>query len=188
MAGVTLTEEQYATMKRAVDFLQEAATKPETRRQFEKMAKVIRPEIETTEEIAAAAAAPYVEELKGVKGQLEDFLKAQTERETAAREEAANRQLDDAFGRLKADGYTEEGLEKIKGLMVTRSIADPEAAAALFDRMNPKPSDIPGAWEPDHWDIRANAVENDVEGLFKDPDKWADRQVYSILNEMRGAK
>lgn len=188
MAGVTLTDEQYATMKRAVDFLQEAATKPETRRGFEKIAKTLRPEIETTEDIAASYAAPHIEELNATRAKLDEFLAAQTKREQDAADAAADRRLNEAFERQRAAGYTEEGIGKIKQLMIDRGIADPEAAAALFDRQNPKPSDIPGAWEPDHWNIRTDAVENDVEGLFRDPDKWADKATYSILAEMRGAK
>jgi hypothetical protein len=187
--AVELTDQQYEAFQKAMGFLTEVSTNPATRRDFERVAKKIRPEIETTDDIAAEAAKPYIDKLDATNEKIDAFLTAQQEREERAAQEASDRLRDDAFGRLKAEGYTEDGLEKIKGIMVSRSIADPEAAAALFDRMNPKPMEaVGGSWEPDHWDIQANAVDRDVEGLFANPDKWADREVYNVLNEMRGAK
>jgi hypothetical protein len=183
-----ISEEDFATLVRARDFLQEAATKPETRRAFEKMAKALRPDIQTTEDLAAEAAAPYLDEMKASQKRMDDWIEEQRAKEKAAEDAAADRKLNDAFGRLQADGYTAEGLEKIKKMMMDRNIPDPEAAAALFDKMNPKPMEGVSSWEPDHWDFEANAVDRDVKGLFSNPDKWADREVYSVLAEMRGQK
>jgi hypothetical protein len=76
-------------------------------------------------------------------------------------------------------------LDKIKALMVDRNIADPEAAAALFERMNPAPVESRSTWEPDTWNIKDDAVENDVKGLFADPDRWADREVGKVLADVR---
>ena len=187
--SVELTDDQYASFQKAMAFLQEASTNPQTRRQFEKVAKVLHPSIETTEDIAEAYAEPVRAELKETQSKIDAFLTAQAERDAKAIESAADRDRDEAFGRLKAEGYTEDGLERIKSLMVDRKIADPEAAAALFDRQNPKPMEpMGGSWEPDHWNIRENAVERDVTKLFESPDKWADQEVYNVLNEMRAAK
>lgn len=186
---VQLSDDEYESFRKAYEFLNEAATSATTRRDFEKMAKKLRPDVTTTEEIAMSYAEPVIAEVRASQDKIDAFLTEQRERDERQTLEAADRQRDDAFARLQAGGYTEDGLEKIKHIMVSRKIADPEAAAALFDRQNPKPMEpIGGAWEPDSWDIKSNAVERDVGALFENPEKWADKEVYSILNEMRSEK
>lgn len=182
---VELSDEQYAVLTKASQFLTEAAQSPATRREFERMAKKLRPDIETTDDIAAAAAAPYIEQIETSNRRLDDFLTAQQKRDQDAVDAQADHARDEAFGRLKAEGYTEDGIEKITRLMIERNIADPEAAAALFDRQNPKPLEGHASWEPDSWNIRDEAVDRDVSGLFENEDKWADREVANVLNEIR---
>lgn len=186
---VELSDEQYATLSRAAQFLQEAATAPSTRREFERMAKKIRPEIETTDDVAAEVAKPYIEQLTATNAKLDDFLKAQQEREENAATAAADRARDEAFARLRSEGYTEEGVGEIQKIMVARHIADPEAAAALYDRMNPAPAEPgTGSWEPQSWDYQQPIEGLDVEGLFKNEDLWADRQIHKILQEERSGR
>lgn len=181
-----ITDEQLAVFTKGMQLLTELSTKPETRRDFERAVKKLRPDIETTEDLAESYAAPVREELKIATGKIDAFLAAQEEaaknRETAD----ADRARDDAFGRLKAGGYTEEGISTIQKLMVDRRIADPEAAAALFDKLNPpQEQHTGGSWEPNSYGIKDNAVERDVKGLFSDSDRWADTEVYNVLKEMR---
>ena len=184
-----ISAEQLEAFQKGMTFLNEMATSPKTRRQFEGLAKTLRPEIETTSDIADAVAAPYVEKIETATKQIADFIAAQAKRDEEAVTAAADRDRDAAFARLKAEGYTEDGLDKITRIMVDRRIADPEAAAALFDRQNPKPApEVGGSWEPAAWDIKGNAVANDIEGLFADPDRWADKQVYNVLQEVRSGK
>lgn len=185
--AVEVEEEQLATLQAAMKLLTELNQNPATRRQFEKAVKIIRPEVQTTDDIADAYAAPIREEFKQYTAKIDEFLTAQQEA-AAARETAdADRKRDEAFERLKAQGYTAEtGIPAIQRLMVDRNIADPEAAAALFDKLNPPQEQYTGgSWEPNHYDFKNDAVERDVAGLFADPDAWADREVYNVLKEMR---
>lgn len=181
-----ISEQQLQVLTNGMKLLEEMSTRPDTRRAFEKMVKTIKPEIETTEDIAAAAAAPYVEQLEATNKKLDDFLAAQAEAKTTQEQADADRARDAAFDRLKAQGYTEDGLTQIKAMMVDRKIADPEAAAALFDRLHPAPE--PGQtspWEPNYLNIKEEAVDHDIEGLFKNPDTWADKRIGQILLEER---
>lgn len=185
---VELDDQQYATLQKLAAFTQELATSPKTRRQFERIAKELRPELETTDDIAAEAAKPYVEQLEKTNARLDEFLTAQQEREARAAESQADRERDEAFARLRQAGFTEDlGIPAIKQLMIDRKIADPEAAAALYEKMNPPVETGPSAWEPDTFDIRNNAVGNDVEGLFQNEDAWADKEAARTLNEFRQA-
>lgn len=180
-----ITEDQLAVFHKATAFLQEAATNSATKRDFERLVKKIRPDVETAEDIAAEVAKPYVEKLEAATKRLDDYMAAQDERSRSQSTAESDAARDAAFNRLKAEGYTLEGLDNIKRLMVDRSIADPEAAAALFDRMNPKPAAGGASWEPANWDIRNDAVDNDVAGLFANEDLWADKMVGTVLNEIR---
>jgi len=73
----------------------------------------------------------------------------------------------------------------VKRLMVDRSIPDPEAAAALFERLNPTPVQTRSSWEPDRWNLESDAVDHDVAGLFANPDKWEDAMIGKILIDER---
>jgi len=181
-----IDDAQLATLQRGMELLTQLSQNPATRREFERSVKKLRPEIETADDLAESYAAPVREEIKTVTSKIDAFLDAQAKREADAATAAADRTAEEAFGRLQKAGYTTEGLETIKGLMVQRNIADPEAAAALFDKLNPPQQlDGGGAWEPASYDIKSNAVDRDVEGLFADPEKWGDREVYNVLREMR---
>ena len=180
-----ISDEQLAVFQRGMSLLQEMSSKPNTRRDFERLVKQLRPDVETTDDVAARVAEPYVAELKETREKLDAFLTGQQERERLAAEREADQARDAAFSRLQTSGYTEDGRGAIKQLMVDRNIADPEAAAALFDRMNPKPVEGTSSWEPANWDIRGRAVEHDVDGLFKDADRWADGRIHEILREER---
>lgn len=188
MAKVEIDDGQLQGMQRAVALLEKLNQSPKARRHLEQAVKAEFPDIQTQDEQVEALAAPYIEKVEAVSKKLEDRLAAIDARERAEQEAAADNALIASFGRLKSQGYTEEGLAKIATLMTERRIADPEAAAALFDRMNPKPPpETPASWEPQSWNIDQNAVV-DTKALFTDEDRWADAEVGKVLAEVRGQR
>lgn len=180
-----IEDAQLELLQKGMSLLQKLSTDPKTQREFERVLKAHNPEIQTADDIAEQYAKPHLERFEGMVNKVEERLKLIDERELKVKEAEELRETQDAFNRLKTAGYTDDGLGAIKQLMVERRIADPEAAAALFDRQNPKVDNRPAAWEPDSWNFHERAVDNDMEGLLKDPDKWADKQVSVVLNEMR---
>jgi hypothetical protein len=82
------------------------------------------------------------------------------------------------------DGYTEEGIEKIKALMVERTIPDVDAATALFEKMNPPKPEAPSGYKATGWNF-AQVNKDDVNGklLFEDPDAWADQEAKKVWEE-----
>lgn len=173
------------TLQRGFALLQKLSTSPKTQRDFERVLKMDNPELQTTEDLASTVAKPYLDKVEDISKRLEERFAAMDEREAKSKDAQEQRETEEAFSRLRQAGYQDDGLDRIKQLMVERRIADPEAAAALFDRQNPKVDTRPSAWEPDSWNYHENAVDNDMEGLLKNPDKWADKQVAIVLNEMR---
>jgi hypothetical protein len=85
------------------------------------------------------------------------------------------------------DGYTDEGIEKIKTLMRERTIPDVDAAVALFEKLNPAPAEPPSGYVPTGWNFGAVADE-DKKQLFNDPDAWADKEARKVWDEYRKAE
>lgn len=188
MAKREVDEAELASYQRAVTLLEQLNGNPKARTHLERAVKAQFPDIKTQEEQIEEYAAPHMAKVNETVEALNKRLADLDARERKQAEDAADYALLSSFQRLKAQGYTDDGISKIAGLMTERKIADPEAAAALFDRMNPKPPpETPSAWEPQHWNIESNAVV-DTKALFTDPDKWADAEVGKVLADVRGQR
>lgn len=96
------------------------------------------------------ASVPEIDNLAPVVRVLGDFKKELAEERAARakeREEEANqrrleqatRQVEEVRGRLKASGWTADGIAAVEKLAEERGIFDLEAAAALHEKMNPPP-------------------------------------------------
>ena len=121
--------------------------------------------------------APEVQRLNKLEKTVTDFIGNFTTKEQDA-------EINAAFGRLREQGYTEEGIGKIKQLMVERKIADPEAGAALFDKINPaKPLEHSG-FQPTSWNFGGMGNdEPDTKMLFENEDLWAEKEAMKIIRE-----
>ena len=187
MAETVIDDAYLAKLQAAEKLLEQLNSDPKSRKHLTAGIKQHYPQTRTEDDIAEEFAAPIREEVKASLSKVEEMLSKLDQREQRDAEMRTLADLDKAFGRLRQDyGYNEDGIDKIKSLMVDRSIPDPEAAAALYERLNPAPVDTRSSWEPDGWNLRDDAVETDVQGLFTDPDRWADREVGKILLDIRG--
>lgn len=95
-------------------------------------------------------------------------------------------------GELRTQGYTDEGLTKIEKLMEERGIADHDAGAALFDRLNPP--EVPIAPQNSGFDVLMNNFasngtdESSRKALFDNPDAWLNGEISRTLGEARNGK
>ena len=185
--GVTLTPEQFATFQRGQLLLQKLS-QGTTKRQFERLVKEIVPEVETTEDIAAEAAQPYIEKLEAATSRFENYVNSREEAEKARVDAQAAADLSSTFANMRREGLTEEGENEVRRYMVERNIPDPWAALALWEKNNPPPPQQVAAWEPDSWNYTTRAVGRDVDELFKDSDRWADQEASNVLAELRRAQ
>lgn len=188
MAKVEIDDSELQGYRRAVGLLEKLNASPKARAHLERAVKAEFPDVKTQEEQIEEFAAPHLQKVTETVEALNKRLADIDAREKKLAEDAADNALIASFGRLKQQGYTEEGLAKIATLMTDRRIPDPEAAAALFDRMNPKPApEAPSSWEPQSWNIDQNAVV-DTKALFTDEDRWADAEVGKVLADIRGQR
>lgn len=184
-----ITDQELALYRNGMALLQKLDANAEAKPFLERAIKTVMPNVQTEEDIAARFTAPLTEKVTGLETQLNAALAGLKQRDDDAATAQITGQLTDAFSRLQADGYTPEGLEKIKTLMVERKIADPEAAAALFDRQNPKPAVDNPAFAPSTWEIDSTAAPGiDTKALFANEERWADQEAVNVLNEIRLGK
>lgn len=180
-----VSDSELAILRNSFKLIQDLDKDPAAKAHLERAIKVVKPDVQTDEDKATQIVQPILD-------RMEKELAARDERieklVNSASEQEQTRQIaeiDGAFTRLASQGYTDDGIAKIKQLMVDRKIADPEAAAALFDRQNPPaPAEQPG-WTPDHWNMEETVTPTNVKELFANEDKWADKMAAQVLNEIR---
>lgn len=185
-----IPDDQLQGLVAAAKLLQQLQSNPAALPHLEQSIKAINPNVETSAEISARMAKPLIDpleaELREVKQTLQDRIAADDERRVKAEEALQEQSITRAFDSLRNnEGLTDAGVEKVKEIMVKEGIPSVEAAYALFERRNPPAKQEHSSWEPSRWNIEENAVENDVKGLFSDPDKWADDMVGQVLLEER---
>lgn len=132
--------------------------------------------IRTSEDDAAPLIEPYKKRLE----ELENWKKGLETRQS-------DWEKNEALASLRAQGYTEEGVEAIKKLMTDRKINDPEVAAALFDKLNPPQPSIPNGLQSNAWNFGASN-DDDLKELFKDEEAWADKEAIKTFQELRSGK
>lgn len=182
-----VNDETLALLQRSHDVLMKLNGDARTRAPLEAAIKVHYPQVVTEEDQRQQLVAP---QLEAFKTQIVDPLREQLEAFTTARQtEAAARTESDlasAFTDIRKNrGFTDDGIEAVKRLMVDRSIADPHAAAALFAEQNPPaPQEAPG-FQPQHWNMEQTVTDFDLKGLFENEDRWADNMAAKALNEIR---
>jgi len=121
------------------------------------------------------------DELKGV------ILEGEKKREAAETQAKLLEDWNKGKAKLRGQGYTEEGLEEVHKLMEERGIADHEAAAALYERMNPPPE--PLITGGTRWDWAAPETKNapDLKPLFEGrDDEFLGPAIANALKEARG--
>lgn len=186
---VEIDESQLAILQRAHKVLTDLNAKPDSRRHLESGLKILNPELETEADIIERNAKPYIERIEDANKRVA-ALEKQLADDAAARKAAADAAaVAVQMQWLDEQNYTEEGKTKIKAMMTERGIADVTAAAALFDKQNPKPVSVAGAnYESDSWNLRGDGKDENLKQLFTNEDQWADNEVQTTLNEMRRAQ
>jgi hypothetical protein len=171
-----IDDAEYTQLMNMKGVLEKLNGNPKSRRDYQRALKTNFPEVVTDED--RLEEAPEVKRLAKLEDKLEKYLDAQDKK-------AQDDETRAAFNRLEGAGYTEEGIGKIKKLMVDRKIGDPEAAAALFDKVN-KPVDIiPSGFQPTSWNFGPPAADADVDTklLFENEDLWAEKEARKAFRE-----
>ena len=152
---------------------------PKTKRKTEALIKEHYPDTVTTEDLDPPELKETRAELTALRKEFKDYLDAR-------RVESEDTATSAAFSRLADAGYTDDGIKWIKQTMIDRKIADPEAAAALYDKQHPAEPQKPAGYLPQGWGFGSNPDKDaDLDLLLKDEEAWGDREIGRVLAEAR---
>lgn len=175
MAMVQVDEDQLKLLATARNLLAQLTDNPKTKRRVEAAIKELHPQVQTSDELAE----PYVKPLQEKIDALEKRLQEDDDRKVTDRYMAQ-------FGALKDQGFTDDGVEKIKKMMVDRNIPDVDAAVALFERQNPKQPEAPQGLRSNAWTLGDAETDKDkMDRLMKDETQFARDEAVTVLNEFR---
>jgi len=167
------------TLRKSQQLLNSLTTSPKTKRAVEREIKKLHPEVVITDDLEA----PIHDEIKAIGDKLDTFL-------TAQKTASEDGKLAAAFDDLRSNGgYSDDGIDKIKKLMVDRSIADPHAAAAYYEKLNPPPKpQQPSSFAGTSWGFGHKTEEANTKLLFEDEDAFAEQEALKFFQEQAAAK
>lgn len=173
MSEVYMTEEEAQVLRGSKALMDKLLKSPKTRRDAERLVKILYPETTTTDDLAA----PYVQRMDGLEAKLDEFFKRQDG-------EKLDNRLNAQLNELRTTrSYTEDGIEKIKKVMVEKSIPDAIAAADHWERQNPPVQNVESNFAPTDWGFGRKTEDADLNLLFKDEDQWAEREARRVWQE-----
>ena len=163
------------TLRKARGLLDGLLRDPKTKRAVEREIKKLHPETVITDDFDA----PVLDEIRAIGAKVDGFLKAQNDA-------VVDGTLATAFDSLRRDsGYTDEGIEKIKAIMIERKVPDPMVAAAYYEKNNPPPKpQVPSSFNGMGWGIGAATEEPDTKLLFDDEDAFAEQEAGRFFQEL----
>lgn len=168
-----MSDDEFKVLRGSKALLDELLKSPKTKRDAEKLVKTLHPETVITED----HEAPLQNRIKA----LEDELAADRKKASDA---AVDGMLGREFEALKSEGFTEEGIEEVKGIMVERKIASPADAAAIWHKRHPpKPQEPSNILPPSGWGFGAATEDEDRKLLYKDEDAWLDKVAPGIWRD-----
>lgn len=169
---VEMTEEEAKLLRGSKVLMDQLLKSPKTKRTVEQEIKKLYPEAVTTDDIAA----PYIERISGLESRLNKMVSDQ-------QGERLDSKLNSQIQQLRDEGYTEEGIAKIKEIMVQEQIPNAIAASKLWDKANPPKPAENSNFAPTDWGFGRQTDDADAALLFKDEDAWAEREARKVWDE-----
>lgn len=188
--AVEIEEAQLQALQNAYGLLNKLYGDPKHGMAFKKLLKDHNPNLSIPEIDAAAPHVARLDEIeKTTKAELDETKKQLAEFIRKQQEEREEADLESRLRQVKTDNdLTDEGLEKVKKLMVERKIADPEAAAALLLRKEPAAPLPPSGFVPRRWNFGvAEKDDASAQHLLADPEGWMEEEAARIWSESQAA-
>lgn len=175
MDDLNLTNEQIEAIQFG-NLARKILANKKTKSAFERLAKEVSPDIETSEDLAEPLLSPLRAQLKDVTDQLNGIKQAG---------EAYHK--DEARKSLRAAGYTDEGLTKIEEIAASKGLKDLNDAAAIFDKTNPvikaRVNGVsPQNYGNDIFNLQDNTAEK-LDMLFNNTDAFIASEVEAVNQE-----
>lgn len=177
-----ISDEQLRILNGSKALLDKLLSSPKTKRQVEKAIKEHYPETLTSEDVAEPYVKEFSEKVEGLSKEFKEFVK-----------DFKGKQLDDKLERdiqyLRAErDFTDDGIEKLKKLMVEKEIPDIVVAADHWERQNPPKVQETSILQPSDWGIGRKTEDPDLKLLFEDEDAWADKEARKAWSEETAKK
>ena len=188
-----IDETEYVAQRQLATLVNTMLQNPEARTLLHKATKIVNPnasipEIDAKNEVLGELAKTN-ERLAALQKERED---EKSQREADKRTEAFAAGWNKQKSSLLKAGYTDEGIAAVEKLAEERGLPDLEAAAALFDRLNPPP-DPAQPRGSGNWDLFEGAQDSDEEErkrLLANPDDAGalGGLINKALNDVRGGR
>ena len=165
-----ISDEQLRLLNGSKALLDKLLGSPKTRRAAEKLIKEHYPETVTSDDVAEPFIKEANEKIDNLSKEFKDFIK-----------DFKGKSLDDKLEReiaeLKAEqDFTDDGIEKLKKLMIEREIPSIKDAAVIWNHKNPPQPQEPSIMQPLDWGFGRKTEDPDLKLLFEDEDAWADKE------------
>ncbi len=170
---VEMSAEEAKVLRGSKALMDQLLKNKDTRRETEANIKKLYPDVTTSDDMAE----PYVKKIDEIGSKLDKFLKAQEDEKLDSR---LNQQLNEL---RTTRSYTEDGLEKIKKVMVEKGIPDAIAAADHWERQNPPTPNVESNFAPTDWGFGRKTEDTDLNLLFTDEDQWAEKEARKVWQE-----
>ncbi len=195
MAKIEIDEAEYNRLAALHGIASKIVANPAARRRLEEAQKIIDPHAPTP---MLDADRLQAEPIQALEKSFNDRIAAmEKQREDEKREQRLAQIATDqerGFSRLRAQRYTDEGIESIRKLMETKGIIDVDDAVAIFERANPPqmPASPAGGLTGPSWGFTDTTAESDqavkdLIGTKGDVESIVDRMAMTALQEFRQA-
>lgn len=178
---VEITEEDLAYLQKAEGLMKKLHDNKATRPLFDKAVKA-HPELGKNYVSAEDVADPIVAPMKEQISKLEKRLQAKEDAEMDSHLNSTFKEVQQRYG------YTDEGMGELKKMMVDKNIADPEVAAAYWEKKNPPKATESNGFASTAWKFEetADKDENSLDRLwFTDPNGAIDQIITEERNKQR---
>jgi len=179
---VEINDEYARILNGSKALLDKLLQSPKTRRAAERLIKEHYPDTVISEDITEPYVKEMNEKVDGLTKEFKDFVK-----------DFKGSKLDDKLARdiqtLKSErDWTDEGIEKLKKLMIDKEIPDIIVAADHYDRIHPPTKQGPSLMAPLDWGFGRKTEDPDMKLLFEDEDAWAEQEARKAWSEETAKK
>lgn len=189
MPLVEVEDAELNVLRSAKALIDRFGSNPKTRAQLHALVKEIDPTVIIPEHDAKNEVLKEIEKRDSQIAELRKLIE-DDKTERTKKEHSATVENSIASGRkkLRDDGYTDEGVQGVEKLMEERGIADYDAAAALFERTNPKDEPVSPSDYGRDWNLmKPEEKDEDHKLLLKDPKAFQAKQIRQFMTERRQA-
>ena len=168
-----ISDAELRVFQNAKTVLEKLTNSPKTKRDAEKLIKEHYPEVVTTDDVVE----PVLSEVKALGKRFDDYING----------EKGNK-LDSKLAKdidyLKSErSFTDDGIETLKKLMVSKEIPDIVVAADHWAALNPPKPQEPSILAPTDWGFGRKTEDADLKLLFEDEDAWAEKEARRAWSE-----